>query len=182
MNLAPCRNGPVILGMVLILRSFRDQNMAIATFGAGCFWGVEAVFQKLNGVLQTTVGYEGGHLDNPTYEDVCTDTTGHAEVVQIEYDDARLNYDELLEVFWSNHNPTTLNRQGPDTGTQYRSAIFYHTPDQMRTAEQSKAAQNEAGRFKHPIVTTLEPASRFYEAEADHQKYLEKHGLDVCHI
>jgi peptide-methionine (S)-S-oxide reductase len=156
--------------------------MAIATFGAGCFWGVEAVFQKLNGVLQTTVGYEGGHLDNPTYEDVCTDTTGHAEVVQIEFDDARLNYDELLEVFWSNHNPTTLNRQGPDTGTQYRSAIFYHTPDQMRAAERSKAAQNEAGRFKHPIVTTLEPASQFYEAEAYHQKYLEKHGLDVCHI
>ena len=147
-----------------------------ATFAAGCFWGVEATFRRVEGVVDTAVGYSGGHLENPTYEDVCTGKTGHAEVVQVIYDPKEVSYERLLEVFWGCHDPTTRNRQGPDVGTQYRSAIFYHTPEQRATAERSKAAQQRSGRFKRPIVTEITPASTFYRAEEYHQRYLEKRG------
>jgi peptide-methionine (S)-S-oxide reductase len=156
--------------------------MAKATFGAGCFWGVEATFRKIQGVSATAVGYCGGKLENPTYEQVCTDRTGHAEVVEVEYDPGQVSYEQLLEVFWSNHNPTTLNRQGPDHGTQYRSAIFYHTPEQQETAEISKEKLEKSGKLARPIVTEITPASKFYRAEEYHQQYLEKRGLAHCHI
>jgi peptide-methionine (S)-S-oxide reductase len=133
-------------------------------------------------VKDATVGYLGGTLADPTYRDVCTGRTGHAEVVQVKYDPAEVSYDKLLDVFWENHDPTTLNRQGPDIGTQYRSAIFYHTPEQQRAAEQSKARQEASGRFRRPIVTEITPASTFYPAEDYHQRYLEKRGLASCHI
>ena len=153
-----------------------------ATFGAGCFWGVEATFRQVPGVQATAVGYEGGTLKNPTYRDVCTDTTGHAEVVEVEFDPAQVTYETLLNVFWENHNPTTLNYQGPDHGTQYRSAIFYHSPEQKTIAEASKEAWDKSGRFKRPIVTEIVPAQTFYVAEDYHQQYLEKRGLSHCHI
>jgi peptide-methionine (S)-S-oxide reductase len=153
-----------------------------ATFGAGCFWGVEETFRKLKGVTDTAVGYAGGAKDNPTYEDVCTDETGHAEVVQVEFDPAKVSYRELLDVFWANHNPTTLNRQGPDVGTQYRSVVFYHSPEQKAAAEESKDALTKSGRFKREIVTQIEPAPRFFRAEEYHQRYLEKRGLSHCAI
>jgi peptide-methionine (S)-S-oxide reductase len=153
-----------------------------ATFGAGCFWGVEATFRQVNGVVDTAVGYAGGHLDNPTYHDVCTDLTGHAEVVQVEYDPSRVNYDELLNIFWENHDPTTLNRQGPDVGAQYRSVIFYHTPEQEAAARASKDRLQQSGRFQRPVVTAIEPAPPFWRAEEYHQKYLEKRGLAHCHL
>jgi peptide-methionine (S)-S-oxide reductase len=156
--------------------------MAIATFGAGCFWGVEAAFRQIKGVTGTAVGYLGGTLENPTYKDVCTGTTGHAEVVQVEYDPAVVSYEDLLNVFWTNHDPTTLNRQGPDVGIQYRSAIFFHTPEQEAAAKASKEALDRAGRFRRPIVTEITPASEFYRAEEYHQQYLEKRGLSQCHI
>ena len=147
-----------------------------ATFSAGCFWGVEAAFRKVKGVVPTAVGYSGGSLKNPTYEDVCTDKTGHAEVVQVEYDPSRVSYEELLEVFWQIHDPTTLNRQGPDVGTQYRSAIFYHNQQQKAQAEASKEKLQRSGRYKRPIVTEITPASEFYRAEEYHQQYFEKRG------
>jgi peptide-methionine (S)-S-oxide reductase len=153
-----------------------------ATFGAGCFWGVEETFRKLKGVTDTAVGYAGGAKDNPTYEDVCTDETGHAEVVQVEFDPAKISYRELLDVFWANHNPTTLNRQGPDVGTQYRSVIFYHSPEQKAAAEESKNALAKSGRFKREIVTQVEPGPKFFRAEEYHQRYLEKRGLSHCAI
>ena len=153
-----------------------------ATFGAGCFWGVEETFRKLKGVTSTAVGYAGGTKDSPSYEDVCTDETGHAEVVEVEFDPSQVSYDELLDVFWSNHNPTTLNRQGPDVGTQYRSAIFYHSPAQKEAAEASKEKIDKSGRFKRPVVTQIEPAPRFYRAEEYHQRYLEKRGQSHCAI
>jgi len=153
-----------------------------ATFGAGCFWGVEASFRKIKGVTATAVGYMGGTLDNPTYHDVCTDRTGHAEVVQVEYDPAQVSYADLLNVFWENHDPTTLNRQGPDYGTQYRSAIFFHTPEQEATAQASKDKLQANGRFRRPIVTEITPAATFYRAEEYHQQYLEKRGQSHCHI
>jgi peptide-methionine (S)-S-oxide reductase len=153
-----------------------------ATFGAGCFWGVEETFRQIPGVVDAAVGYEGGMLKNPSYRDVCTDRTGHAEVVEVDYDPERVSYDELLNVFWNNHNPTTLNRQGPDIGTQYRSVVFYHTPEQQATAVASKERLEHEGRFKRPIVTQIVPASTFYRAEEYHQRYLEKHGLSHCHI
>jgi peptide-methionine (S)-S-oxide reductase len=153
----------------------------LATFGAGCFWGVEAAFRKLNGVVSTAVGYMGGTLANPTYEDVCTDRTGHAEVVQVEFDPSRVSYDDLLRVFWENHDPTTLNRQGPDVGTQYRSAIFFHTPEQEAAARASKDRQ-ASGRFARSIVTEITPAGTFWRAEEYHQQYLEKRGQASCHI
>ncbi len=152
------------------------------TFGAGCFWGVEAAFRQVPGVQATAVGYEGGTLESPTYRDVCTDTTGHAEVVEVEFDPAQVTYETLLNVFWENHNPTTLNSQGPDHGTQYRSAIFTHSPEQQAVAEASKAAWDKSGRFKRPIVTEIVPAQTFYVAEDYHQQYLEKRGLSHCHI
>jgi peptide-methionine (S)-S-oxide reductase len=156
--------------------------MELATFGAGCFWGVEVTFRQVRGVRDALVGYLGGTLANPTYKDVCTGRTGHAEVVQVEYDPGEVTYDRLLEVFWENHDPTTLNRQGPDVGTQYRSAIFYHTPEQKAAAEASKARVEASGKFRKPIVTEITPASTFYPAEDYHQRYLEKRGLASCHI
>lgn len=153
-----------------------------ATFGAGCFWGVEAAFRQVPGVVSTAVGYAGGTLANPTYEDVCTDTTGHAEVVEVEFDPSRASYDDLLAVFWGNHDPTTLDRQGPDVGTQYRSAVFVHTPEQRRAAQASKERLEQSGRFKRPIVTVIEPATTFYRAEEYHQQYLEKRGLASCQL
>jgi peptide-methionine (S)-S-oxide reductase len=154
----------------------------LATFGAGCFWGVEVTFRNTPGVRDVLVGYLGGTLANPTYRDVCTGRTGHAEVVQVKYDPAEVSYDKLLDVFWENHNPTTLNRQGPDVGTQYRSAIFYHTPEQKRAAEESKASLEASGRFRRPVVTEITEASTFYPAEDYHQRYLEKRGLASCHV
>jgi peptide-methionine (S)-S-oxide reductase len=154
----------------------------LATFGAGCFWGVEVTFRNVKGVKDAAVGYLGGTMENPTYKDVCTGRTGHAEVVQLVYDPSQVTYEKLLDVFWENHNPTTLNQQGPDVGTQYRSAIFYHTDEQKRIAEQSKAKQTESGRFSRPIVTEITPASAFYKAEDYHQRYLEKRGLASCHV
>jgi peptide-methionine (S)-S-oxide reductase len=156
--------------------------MEKATFGAGCFWGVEAAFRQIKGVKATAVGYMGGKLNDPTYQDVCTDRTGHAEVVQVEYDPSELSYEDLLRVFWENHDPTTLNRQGPDTGTQYRSVIFYHTPEQEAAAKASKEALAKSGRYKRPIVTEILPAPEFWRAEDYHQQYLEKRGLAHCHI
>ena len=156
--------------------------MAIATFGAGCFWGVEAAFRQLAGVTETAVGYLGGSLKNPTYKDVCTGSTGHAEVVQVEYDPAKASFDDLLNVFWTTHDPTTLNRQGPDVGAQYRSAIFFHTPEQEAAARTSKDSLQASGKIRRPIVTEITPASEFYRAEEYHQQYLEKRGLSHCHI
>jgi peptide-methionine (S)-S-oxide reductase len=156
--------------------------MELATFGAGCFWGVEVAFRQVRGVKDALVGYLGGTLANPTYKDVCTGRTGHAEVVQVEYDPGQVTYDRLLEVFWENHDPTTLNRQGPDVGTQYRSAVFYHTPEQKAAAEASKSGLEASGKFRRPIVTEITAASTFYAAEDYHQRYLEKRGLASCHI
>jgi len=153
-----------------------------ALFAAGCFWGVEATFRQVPGVVATAVGYAGGTIANPTYEQVCTDRTGHAEVVQVTYDPDRVSYDRLLDVFWENHDPTTLNRQGPDHGTQYRSAIFYADDAQRAAAESSKAALEKSGRFRRPIVTEITPAPQFWAAEEYHQRYLEKRGLASCHI
>jgi len=156
--------------------------MAKATFAAGCFWGVEATFRQLEGVTSTRVGYSGGHFDKPTYKDVCTDRTGHAEAVEVDFDPARISYDKLLEVFWDNHDPTQLNRQGPDWGTQYRSAIFFHSPEQETAAKASKDTLEKSRRYSKPIVTQIVPATTFYEAEDYHQQYLEKRGLATCHI
>jgi len=153
-----------------------------ATFGSGCFWGVEAAYRQIPGVLSTAVGYLGGTLENPTYHDVCTGRTGHAEVVQVTYDPARVTYDDLLTVFWENHDPTTLNRQGPDVGTQYRSAIFYQDDAQKEAAIASKDERDRSGRYRRPIVTEITPATEFYIAEDYHQQYLEKRGLSSCHI
>ena len=153
-----------------------------ATFGAGCFWGVEATFRQVPGVTATAVGYAGGNLPDPTYEDVCTDRTGHAEVVEVEYDPARVSYADLLRVFWENHDPTTPNRQGPDVGTQYRSVVFFHDAQQEEEAKRSKETLEKSGRFARPIVTQIVPAAPFYRAEEHHQRYLEKRGLAHCHI
>ena len=153
-----------------------------ATFGAGCFWGVEATFRQVKGVTDAAVGYMGGTLDHPTYEDVCTDRTGHAEVVQVDYDPAQVSYEQLLDVFWANHNPTTLNRQGPDYGTQYRSVIFYHDDEQKAAAIASKEALQASGRLRRPIVTEISPALPFYRAEEYHQQYLAKRGRSHCSI
>ena len=154
-----------------------------ATFAAGCFWGVEELFRKVKGVSSTMVGYTGGAFENPTYEDVCSGTTGHAEAIQVEYDPSITSYEDLLMIFWSNHNPTTLNRQGPDVGEQYRSAVFYHTQEQESVAQKMKEKlQDEAmKRFGKEIVTEIKPASTFYKAEESHQKYLEKNPWRVCH-
>ncbi|NDQ57234.1 MAG: peptide-methionine (S)-S-oxide reductase MsrA [Acidipila sp.] len=151
--------------------------MEKATFGAGCFWGVETEFRKVPGVASAAVGYAGGHLKNPTYQDVCAGNTGHAEVVEVEYDPAEVSYDDLLNVFWENHDPTQLNRQGPDHGKQYRSAIFVHTPEQEAAAKASKARMDASGKFKRPIVTEITPASEFWRAEEYHQQYFAKRGV-----
>ena len=154
--------------------------MEKATFAAGCFWGVEAAFRQIKGVKSTAVGYMGGHMENPTYEDVCTDERGHAEAVQVEFDPEIVSYEELLKVFWENNNPTTLNRQGPDVGTQYRSAIFYHNEKQKQAAIKSKEEQQK--KYKARIVTEITKAAEFYKAEEYHQQYLEKRGMASCHI
>jgi len=156
--------------------------MEKATFAAGCFWGVETTFRSLPGVSATRVGYTGGTLSRPSYKDVCTDHTGHAEAVEVTYDPAKISYEELLQTFWENHDPTTLNRQGPDVGTQYRSAIFYHSPEQESAARASKERLEKSGAFRRPIVTEIVPAVEFWQAEDYHQQYLEKRGLAHCHI
>ena len=159
------------------------QKTQVATFAAGCFWGVEYAFRKVPGVLKTTVGYTGGHTKSPTYEAVCSHSTGHAEAVQVEFDHAKISYEKLLETFWSLHDPTTLNRQGPDIGDQYRSAIFYNSPEQEKEANALKEKLERAGKFKRPIVTGIEPAKEFYKAEDHHQQYFEKTGQrPVCHL
>ena len=156
--------------------------MAKATFGAGCFWGVEEEFRKIPGVRNTAVGYSGGTLQNPTYEDVCTDETGHAEVVEVDYDPQRVPYETLLDAFWKGHNPTQLNRQGPDVGRQYRSVIFFHSPEQEAAARASKERLEKSGKFPRPIVTQIVPAEPFWRAEEYHQRYFEKRGGGSCHV
>lgn len=163
-----------------LMQQHRELMLQKATFGAGCFWGVEAAFRRTPGVVRTAVGYAGGTTKDPTYQDVCTDETGHAEVVEVVFDPAAITYDGLLDVFWDNHNPTTRNRQGPDIGSQYRSVIFCHDDDQMAVAKQSRAKKQNT--LKRPIVTQIRPATPFYRAEEYHQRYLEKHGLTHCHI
>lgn len=156
--------------------------MLKATFGAGCFWGVEATFRQTEGVTSTQVGYLGGNFENPSYTDVCTGRTGHAEVVEVEFDPSIVTYEELLEVFWENHDPTQHNRQGPDVGAQYRSAIFFHSPEQEAAARASKQTLERNGKYQRPIATEVTPTSKFYRAEEYHQQYLEKRGLAQCHI
>jgi peptide-methionine (S)-S-oxide reductase len=156
--------------------------MAKATFAAGCFWGVEETFRQIHGVKDATVGYTGGHTVNPTYQEVCTDGTGHAEAVQVEFDPKQVSYDELLKVFFESHDPTQLNRQGPDHGTQYRSAIFFHDAEQEAAARRAKEALGKSGVFRRPIVTQIVPASEFYRAEEYHQRYFEKNGIRSCHL
>jgi peptide-methionine (S)-S-oxide reductase len=156
--------------------------MAKATFGAGCFWGVEVRFSQVPGVTATAVGYEGGSLDNPTYKQVCTDGTGHAEVVELDYDPSKVSYEQLLDLFFELHDPTQLNRQGPDWGKQYRSVVFYHSPEQEAAAKQTLARLTAEKRFSRPIVTQIVPAETFWRAEDYHQKYLEKRGVASCHI
>lgn len=153
-----------------------------ATFGAGCFWGVEANFREIPGVLDAVSGYMGGSLDNPSYKDVCTDRTGHAEVVQVTYDPAKVSYEKLLDAFFGMHDPTQVNRQGPDFGKQYRTVVFFHTPEQERAAQAAKDALGKSGRFSKPIATAVDPAQTFWRAEEYHQRYLEKNGLRQCHI
>ena len=153
-----------------------------AMFGAGCFWGVEQTFREVPGVIDAVSGYSGGHMDHPTYKDVCTDETGHAEVVEVTYDPEKVKYEQLLDVFWKMHDPTQVNRQGPDFGKQYRTVIFFHSPEQEQAAKASKEALAKSGRFSKPIATSIEPAQKFWPAEDYHQRYLEKRGLRHCHI
>lgn len=154
----------------------------IATFGAGCFWGVEELYRTLDGVSKTVVGYMGGHVDHPTYQQVCSDTTGHAEVVQITYDETLIAYEQLVDLFFNNHNPTQLNRQGPDVGSQYRSVIFTHDDDQGERAAKMLEELKQSGKFARPVVTVIEPAQTMWDAEEYHQQYLAKRGLSSCHI
>jgi peptide-methionine (S)-S-oxide reductase len=159
-----------------------SSGLKLATFGAGCFWGVEVAFRRLKGVKDAAVGYAGGHTANPTYKEVCTDETGHAEVVQVTYDPAEVSYEALLDLFWRSHDPTQVNRQGPDVGTQYRSVIFTHDEAQAEAARKSKEALAASRRHRRPIATEIEPAPAFWRAEEYHQRYLEKRGLASCHI
>lgn len=160
-----------------------SMKTEIATFGAGCFWGVEATFRQVPGVSSTRVGYSGGKTANPTYKDVCSDATGHAEVVEVTFDPAQVSYEKLVNIFFENHDPTTKDRQGPDWGSQYRSAIFFHSPEQERVARATKDRLEQEGRYKpRHIVTQIEPAQEFYQAEDYHQQYLEKRGLASCHL
>lgn len=159
-----------------------NNEVCKATFGAGCFWGVEARFRELDGVVDAAVGYMGGALDNPTYRDVCSGNTGHAEVVQVEFDPAVVSYERLLALFFTSHNPTTRNRQGPDVGSQYRSVIFTHDADQAIAAQAAKDALDQSGRLSQPVVTEITAAGPFWRAEEYHQQYLAKHGRAFCHI
>jgi peptide-methionine (S)-S-oxide reductase len=154
----------------------------IATFGAGCFWGIEAAFRRVPGVLDAVAGYSGGHTQNPSYQEVCTDSTGHAEVVQVTFDPEKVSYDQLLNVFWTIHDPTQVNRQGPDYGAQYRTAIFFHSPEQEATAKKSKQALEASSKLRRPVATEITPAGPFWRAEEYHQRYLEKRGATSCHI
>jgi len=154
----------------------------IATFGAGCFWGVEAAFRRVPGVLDAVSGYSGGRTENPTYRQVCTDTTGHAEVVQVTFDPEKVSYEQLLDVFWTIHDPTQVNRQGPDFGKQYRTAIFYHSPEQEAKAKKSKQVLEASGKLTRAVATEITPAGPFWRAEEYHQRYLEKRGATSCHI
>lgn len=156
--------------------------MAKAYFAAGCFWGVEAAFRQVPGVTATAVGYMGGHTEQPTYRQVCSHTTGHAEAVEVEYDPDKVSYEDLLNVFWENHDPTQLNRQGPDIGDQYRTEIFFVTPEQEQAARASKERLEQSGRYRRPIVTQITPAPTFWKAEDYHQQYLEKRGMASCHV
>lgn len=158
------------------------NNIEKATFAAGCFWGVEETYRSLPGVLETRVGYTGGQVENPTYEDVCSGVTGHAEALEITFDNTKIGFADLLRIFWKSHNPTTKDRQGPDIGHQYRSAIFYHSDQQRQIAEQSREELDKSGKHKNPVVTEIVPAQKFWSAEEYHQKYLMKRGLDSCHI
>jgi peptide-methionine (S)-S-oxide reductase len=153
-----------------------------ATFAAGCFWGVESAFRQVNGVIDTQVGYTGGKTADPTYEEVCTGTTGHAEAIEITFDSAKVSYETLLGLFWGMHDPTQVNRQGPNVGTQYRSAVFYHSPEQKSAAEAAKAALNKSGKYIKSVATQILPAAPFYRAEEYHQRYFEKNGGPACHI
>lgn len=157
-----------------------DEKNEVASFAAGCFWGVEAAFRELKGVVSTSVGYMGGHTEDPTYGDVCTGTTGHAETVQVVFDPSKVSYEKLLETFWNKHDPTTVNRQGPDIGEQYRSIIFYHNDKQKELAVESKEKLEASGKYNRPIVTEIIPAPKFYPAEDYHQQYLEKRGRKFC--
>jgi peptide-methionine (S)-S-oxide reductase len=154
----------------------------IATFGAGCFWGIEAAFRRVPGVLDAAAGYSGGRTQNPSYQDVCTDTTGHAEVVQVTFDPEKVSYEQLLDVFWTIHDPTQVNRQGPDYGKQYRTAIFFHSPEQEAAAKKAKQALEASGKLRRPVATEITPAGTFWRAEEYHQRYLEKRGAASCHI
>ena len=156
------------------------MSMEKATFGAGCFWGVEELFRNTKGVTSATSGYAGGTTKNPTYEDVCSHQTGHAEVVEVEFDPAQVTYEQLLDIFWSNHDPTTRDRQGPDIGSQYRSVVFYHSPEQKAAAETKKEALDQSGRFRRPIVTQIEPAPTFYRAEEYHQRICESTAARIA--
>jgi len=157
-----------------------QQGYETATFGAGCFWGVEAAYRQIQGVKSTRVGYAGGDTENPTYKDVCSGTTNHAEVVEVTFDPARVSYEELLDVFWANHDPTQVNRQGPDVGTQYRTVVFFHSPEQEKSALASRDSLKET--LERPIATQVVPAESLWEAEDYHQQYLEKRGLSTCRI
>ena len=156
--------------------------MQVAIFGAGCFWGIQDAFDQVEGVLSTSVGYSGGHHENPTYEDVCSGRTGHAEVVKVDFDESKVSFDQLLEIFWKIHDPTTLNRQGPDVGSQYRSMIQYQTDEQLTLARESKNSLDSSDKYTNPVVTEIIPAQTFYPAEEYHQKYFQKKGISHCKI
>jgi peptide-methionine (S)-S-oxide reductase len=182
LHLALYGDGAARRGIEYLHTECVEVIMAKATFAAGCFWGVEEEFRRLKGVTSTMVGYTGGSFPDPTYEDVCTDRTGHAEAVELEYDPAQISYEQLLDAFWNLHDPTTKDRQGPDFGSQYRSAIFFHTPEQERAARESKKKLEESRRYRQPIVTQIVPASTFYRAEEYHQQYFAKRGLASCRL
>lgn len=183
-SLAGCTSENNYKAMSTSLMNSSAEKIDTATLGTGCFWCTEAIFEQLNGVLKVTSGYTGGHVKNPTYKEVCTGETGHAECVQVQYEPDKISFDELLEVFWQVHDPTTLNRQGADVGPQYRSAIFYHNEEQKKKAEHYKNELNKNGAFKNPVVTEISPATKFYPAEDYHQEYYQnnKNANPYCAV